>query len=160
MRVNEWVRVLKRDLSGTVTWEYPGRVLCLRPSAGEVVALTLEAFFDRDDMPFQGTWLKRGDRFIETYYTRRWYNLFAIYDRDGGELKGWYCNICKPAVLEEGAVSFVDLALDLWVTPQGEQTVLDEAEFAALPLDAATRHRAEEALERLRRAMKRRCGRC
>lgn len=151
MKVGDRIRVLKRDLSGAVTWEYSGRVLFLRNGI-----LRLEAFFDREDMPFQGTWLKRGDRFLETYYTRRWYNVFEIYDRDDGSLKGWYCNICRPAVLEADSVSFVDLALDLWVTPQGEQTVLDEDEFAALALDAETRRQALRALQALRVCFRRR----
>lgn len=145
MKPGDPIRVLKRDLSGTVIWEYSGRVLSVQEEM-----LCLEAFFDRDDMPFQGTWLKRKDRFIETYYTQRWYNIFEIYDRDDGSLKGWYCNICRPALIENGAVSFVDLALDLWVTPQGEQVVLDEEEFAILPLDSATRQNALMALEEVR----------
>ena len=96
--------------------------------------------------------IKHGDRFVETYYTDRWYNIFEIHDRDDGHFKGWYCNVGKPAVMEsEDAISYVDLALDLWVTPVGFQTVLDEDEFAALDLDAETRRRAREALEELRR---------
>ncbi|MFN3741479.1 MAG: DUF402 domain-containing protein [Anaerolineales bacterium] len=144
MKPGDPIRVLKRDFSGAVSWEYSGRVLFAQEDM-----LCLEAFFDREDMPFQDTWLKRGDRFIETYYTRRWYNIFEIYDRDDGRLKGWYCNICRPAVIENGTVSFIDLALDLWVTPQGEQKVLDEEEFALLPLDAATRCHALAALQEL-----------
>lgn len=146
MKVGDPIRVLKLDLSGAVTWQYTGRVLLLQEGM-----LRLEAFFDREDMPFQGTWLKLGDRFIESYYTRRWYNIFEIYDRDNGSLKGWYCNICRPATIGEGTVSFVDLALDLWVTPEGEQKVLDEEEFALLPLDAIARQQALMALEELQR---------
>ena len=39
----------------------------------------------------------------------------------------------------EDVISYVDLALDLWVAPDGTQTVLDEDEFAAIDLDAETR---------------------
>ena len=46
--------------------------------------------------------LRRGDRFIETYYTDRWYNIFEIHAREDDRLKGWYCNIAKPAVMEAG----------------------------------------------------------
>jgi predicted RNA-binding protein associated with RNAse of E/G family len=38
----------------------------------------------------------------------------------------------------------VDLALDLWVTPDRQQVVLDEDEFAALDLDPDTRSRAQK----------------
>lgn len=153
MRPGDPIRVLKRDLSGAVTWEYTGRILFVQEDM-----LCLEAFFDRDDMPFQGTWLKHGDRFVETYYTQRWYNIFEVYDRDDGSLKGWYCNICRPAVIEDGTVSFVDLALDLWVTPQGEQRILDEEEFALLQLDAATRQQALLALGEVQAHFRRKMG--
>jgi len=46
-------------------------------------------------------------------------------------------------------ISYVDLALDLWVAPDGTQTVLDENEFAALNLDTETRYQARAALEEL-----------
>ncbi len=84
-----------------------------------------------------GTIIRTGDRFIETYFTERWYNVFEIHDREDDRLKGWYCNIGRPAVMEsENTISYVDLALDLWVAPDGSQTVLDEDEFDALDLDA------------------------
>jgi protein associated with RNAse G/E len=110
----------------------------------------LEAFFTRDDMPFMDVVLKKGDRFVEYYYSDRWYNIFVIYDRDDGQLKGWYCNIGKPAVIEEGMVSYVDLALDLWVSADGRQTVLDQAEFEALVLNAELRRGALQGLNDLK----------
>jgi len=48
----------------------------------------------------------------------------------------------------------MDLALDLWVTPSGTQTVLDEDEFAELVLDEATRERALAALAELQKIFK------
>jgi predicted RNA-binding protein associated with RNAse of E/G family len=94
--------------------------------------------------------LKRGDRFVETFYTDRWYNIFEIYDRDDGRLKGWYCNIGYPAVLEKNIVSYIDLALDLWVATDGKQAVLDEDEFLELPVDVNVRALAYSALEELK----------
>lgn len=142
--------VIKRNPQGEETWRYTG--VLLRRGPGEVV---LEALFNRDDLPFQGILLKRGDRFVETYYIQRWYNVFEIHDRDNGELKGWYCNITKPAVLEAGdVISYVDLALDLWVAADRQQVVLDEDEFAALELDAETQAQARAALAELQAAFK------
>jgi predicted RNA-binding protein associated with RNAse of E/G family len=138
------MRVLKCNLAGEVTWEYPGTVLHREPTA-----VTLEAFFNRDDLPLMGTVFRQGDRFVETFYSDRWYNVFEVHDRESGELKGWYCNICKPAVIEEDRVSYVDLALDLWVAPDGRQSVLDEDEFEALGLDEDTAGHATAALHRL-----------
>ena len=112
--------------------------------------VVLEALFTRDDMPFQEVTFKKGDRFVEYYYSDRWYNIFAIYDRDDGQIKGWYCNIGKPAVIEDGVVSYVDLALDLWVSADGMQTVLDEDEFAALELTDELRASALTGLNELK----------
>jgi predicted RNA-binding protein associated with RNAse of E/G family len=69
-------------------------------------------------------------------------------------LKGWYCNIGKPAVIEADSVSYVDLALDLWVAPDGRQTVLDEDELEALQLDEVTRNSAYAALKELQHEFK------
>ena len=109
----------------------------------------LEAFFNRDDTDLGFAVFKRGDRFVESFYTDRWYNIFAVYDRDDGQLKGWYCNVCRPAVVGETAVRCADLALDLWVTPSGQTTILDEDEFAALDLPEADRTLAQAALHDL-----------
>jgi predicted RNA-binding protein associated with RNAse of E/G family len=139
------ITVTKRNPEGQVTWQYQGRLLRREPDA-----VVLEARFNRPDMPFMGTVLKEGDRFLETFFTDRWYNIFEIYDREDGRMKGWYCNIGRPAVLDGGTVSYVDLALDLWISPDGRQTVLDEDEFASLELDPGTRANALAALEELK----------
>jgi protein associated with RNAse G/E len=139
------IKVLKKNLAGEVTWQYEGVVLSRTDTA-----VILEAFFNREDAPFMEITLKNGDRFVETFYADRWYNIFEIYDRDDGRLKGWYCNIGKPAVLEDGAVSYVDLALDLWVSADGKQTVLDEDEMERLKLDESTRTLAFAALDELK----------
>lgn len=123
------MKILKKNLADEVTWQYEGKVLRRDESS-----ITVEAFFNRDDMPFQEIVLKRNDRFVETFYTDKWFNIFEIYDRDDGKLKGWYCNITKPAVIDDGFVAYVDLALDLWVSANGEQTVLDEDELEELKL--------------------------
>lgn len=140
------ITVLKRNLDGEVTWQYEGRVL-----KRETNRIVLEAFFNRDDMAFMDVVLKRDDRLVETFYSDRWYNVFAIYDRDEGKFKGWYCNIGYPAVLEKNSVSYIDLALDLWVATDGTQTVLDEDEFFALSIDETARAQAVSALEELKR---------
>jgi len=140
------ITVLKRDLSGEVTWQYEGRVL-----ERESNCVLLEAFFNRDDTPFMDVVLKRGDRFVERFCADRWYNIFEIYDRDDGRFKGWYCNVGYPAVLEKDTVSYIDLALDLWVASDGTQTVLDKDEFLELSIDVMTRAQAVSALEELQR---------
>jgi hypothetical protein len=144
--VPELIKVRKCNLAGDVTWEYEGRVL-----RREANAITLEALFNREDLPFMDVVLKKGDRFIETFYADRWYNVFEIHDRDDDGLKGWYCNIGRPAEIREGSVAYVDLALDLWVAVDGTQSVLDEDEFAALSLSPDIRQQARAALQALRK---------
>jgi len=95
--------------------------------------------------------LERGDLFLEWYYFGRWFNIFQIYST-AGQLKGWYCNIGMPPELVDGELHYVDLALDVFVYPDGRHLVLDEDEFAELkdtvlqPADAAA---AEQGLAEL-----------
>ncbi len=144
------IKVLKKDIAGKVIWQYEGIVL-----RREDHSVTLEALFNRDDMPFMDVVLKRNDRFVETFYSDRWYNIFEIYDCEDKQLKGYYCNIGEPAVIEDGIVSYVDLALDLWVSADGKQTILDEDEFEKLNLDSKTRQQAYSALGELKTYFKR-----
>jgi uncharacterized protein len=148
MKTSETVRrikVQKKNPAGQVTYEYEGILL-----SRDEHTIVLEALFDRADMPFMDVLFRTGDQFVEYYYTDRWYNIFVIHDRDDGRVKGWYCNIGKPAVFENGVVSYIDLALDLWVSTTGEQTVLDEDEFEALQLEEELRVRALEGLDGLK----------
>lgn len=139
------IRVQKKNIAGEVTYEYEGTLL-----RQDEHCIVLEASFDRADMPFMDVVFKTGDRFVEYYYRERWYNIFVVYDRDDRQLKGWYCNVGKPAVFEAGVVSYVDLALDLWVSTSGQQTVLDEDEFEALELEEALREEALKGLNGLK----------
>ncbi len=138
------ITVIKRSLQGEEIWRYSGTL-----TRREGAAIYLEAPFNGKEVELMGVTVRRGDPFVEVYYTDRWYNIFEIRGKDG-LLKGWYCNIGKPAVEEgEGVISYVDLALDLWVAADGAQTVLDEEEFAALDLEAETRAQALSALAEL-----------
>lgn len=139
------IKVQKKNPSGEVTYEYEGTLL-----SRDEHTIVLEALFDRADMPFMEVVFKTGDRFVEYYYTDRWYNIFAVHDRDDGKLKGWYCNIGQPAVSEDGIVSYIDLALDLWVSTSGQQSVLDKDEFEALNLEEELRVGALRGLEELK----------
>ena len=139
------IKVQKKNPSGEVTYEYEGTLL-----SRDEHTIVLEAVFDRADMPFMEVVFKTGDRFVEYYYTDRWYNIFAVHDRDDGKLKGWYCNIGQPAVSEDGIVSYIDLALDLWVSTSGQQSVLDKDEFEALNLEEELRVGALRGLEELK----------
>jgi uncharacterized protein len=138
------VNVLKLNLDGVETWRYPAEILT--QSADRVV---IQAYFNRADLPFHGILLGQGDRFVEIYFTERWYNIFEIHAREDDHLRGYYCNVARPALVTPEAISFVDLALDLLVYPDGRQLVLDEDEFDALPIAPAERAQARSALAEL-----------
>jgi protein associated with RNAse G/E len=145
------VTIIKRDEKGRETWRYTGEVL--QQSNNHI---TLEAYFDRDDRMLDEMPLCRGDRFVETYFFDRWYNIFEIHSREDDSLRGWYCNIGKPAKLEGisasggPVISYIDLALDLLVFPDGKQVVLDEEEFVNLTILPQERDTALAALSDLK----------
>ena len=65
--------VYKLDEQGRAVWQYPAVVL-----RHEDHAIRLEAFFNREDLDLGFVLFKRGDRFVETFYNNRWYNVFAV----------------------------------------------------------------------------------
>lgn len=143
------VTVIKLNIGGEETWRYHGRLVrCTQRGA------FLEAYFNRDDLPFHGIVMRRGDLFLEVYFSDRWYNLFEIHDHESGQIKGWYANISRPAEFTGREIRYVDLALDLLVYPDGRQLVLDADEFAMLDLDVFARQKAWKALEELKRLVK------
>ncbi len=142
------ITVIKADHAGREVWRYEGVVL----ERGEH-HIRLEAPFNRDDMDLGYVVFRRGDRFVETFYSDRWYNIFEIHDVDSDAIKGWYCNCTRPARITKDRVVSEDLALDLWVGPDGRQQVLDRDEFDALDLNASERAHVLAALDELRLAM-------
>lgn len=90
--------------------------------------------------------LKQGDTFIEWFYTNRWYNVFQVIDRDDNHLKGYYCNITRPALIEDNQVQSDDLKLDLFVKPSGEILTLDQDEYDALTLSTEEKQQVSEAI--------------
>jgi predicted RNA-binding protein associated with RNAse of E/G family len=138
------VTIHKLDEKGIEVWKYRGVILSQSSNV-----LIVEAFFDRDDVQFHGIVLRKGDRFIETFYSDRWYNIFTIYDVESDELKGWYCNVCRPARFEDGHVFADDLALDLLVYPDGNWLILDEDEFVELEISQEDTKSARDALNEL-----------
>jgi uncharacterized protein len=144
------ITVVKLDVGGKETWRYRGRILHQDGSR-----LVLEAHFDREDMLLHGMPLCKGDRFVETYYTDRWYNVYEIHGRADDSLRGWYCNISLPARMEGDKLYFNDLALDLLVFPDGRQIVLDEDEFYRLNLAPQVRQQALTTLKELQALFKR-----
>lgn len=142
----------KHDHTGKYILDYPGTVLSR--SATEVC---VECFFDRD---IAGEYMNisAGDRVVEWFFTDRWYNIMQFHDVRGGQLKGWYCNITRPTDIREDdgrlVIAWQDLALDVFVYPDGRIIVLDEDELAALNLPAHEVAQVWAAVDHLRALVK------
>lgn len=136
--------IIKADERGVEKRRYSGRILSIN-----VNYVLIEAFFNYPDLPFHGITMQTGDLFLEMYYLDRWYNIFEMYDANGGRLKGWYCNVTLPAELDGGVLTYRDLALDLLVFPDGRQIILDVDEFDRMVVSPEIKHKALATLKEL-----------
>ncbi|MEU3355835.1 DUF402 domain-containing protein [Streptomyces sp. NPDC037389] len=116
------------------------------------------AWAGASDRDFGFVRFEAGDVFTEHYWRDRWYSVKEVRNA-AGSLKGWYCDIARPAVTGAGGPVVEDLDLDLWVAADGSAVLrLDEDEFAASgleardPVAADAARRALDALEELARA--------
>jgi len=139
------INVLKQDYLGRDVWKYSGKLI----EEGNT-KIVIEAYFDRGDTQVDRLILRRGDKFIETYYSDQWFNIYEIQDQLSGQVKAWYCNLCYPAQIDHDSVTYRDLELDLLVYPNGAQVILDMEEFEALPIASEVRLKALEGLKQLR----------
>jgi protein associated with RNAse G/E len=142
--MTDLLTVKKLNLNHELVIAYDGNVLERTPES-----IVLEARFNRETMDLGYAVLEHHDRFVERFYADRWYNIFEIHSVHDDHLKGWYCNIVQPASFNADTLEQVDLALDVWIDPDGSYRVLDRAEFDALPLDRATRRQAQRAVGEL-----------
>ncbi|MFJ3335956.1 DUF402 domain-containing protein [Streptomyces sp. NPDC086766] len=71
-----------------------------------------------------------GDVFTEYYWRDRWYAVKEVRDARGA-VKGWYCDVTRPATRSGAELVVEDLDLDLWRSADGTDVRrLDEDEFA------------------------------
>ncbi|MEV5605670.1 DUF402 domain-containing protein [Streptomyces sp. NPDC052299] len=90
-----------------------------------------------------------GDVFTEHYWRDAWFAVKEVRSGTGG-LKGWYCDVTRPAVLRDGELVVEDLDLDLWVSADRSEILrLDEDEFAASGLAVRDPEAAKAAMAAL-----------
>lgn len=142
--MNETLTIRKLNLDHELLWSYTGQLI--HRSANFI---KLEAHFNRETYDAGYVVFEKHDRFVEYFFADRWYNIFEIHSVQDDRLKGWYCNIAKPAKFSANTIEQIDLALDAWIKPDGTTLILDEDEFAALNLDEATRQSARQAVQEL-----------
>ncbi|MEU9164638.1 DUF402 domain-containing protein [Streptomyces sp. NPDC048424] len=90
-----------------------------------------------------------GDVFVEHFWRTRWYAVKEVWTGDG-VLKGWYCDVTRPALVRAGEILVEDLDLDLWVSADGTSVLrLDEDEFAESGLATSDPEAAAQAVRAL-----------
>ncbi len=142
------ITVYKHNHAGEPITQYDG--LVIERGADWVC---LRAVFSRDEADLGFVVFRQGDVFVEWFFNDRWYNVFQVYEGDSPRLKGWYCNITRPAVITENEIRADDLELDVFVMPNGTLLLLDEKEFGALELPIEERMAALRAVESIRRSV-------
>jgi protein associated with RNAse G/E len=140
------VRSCKYD--GRIHRSWPARV-----ARREDPLIVLDAFFAEEIRHALVGTIEAGTLSTEFFWTDRWYSVFRFQTPEGRLLK-FYCNINTPATFESGALSFVDLDVDVLVRPDYSFEVLDEDEFERhaelYQYPAAYRLKVQEALDELR----------
>jgi nicotinamide-nucleotide amidase len=125
------VRIYKHDHQNRRVLGYTGEHI-----ASDAHAVTARAVFTMPAQHLGYLSLIPGDVLEEVFYLRRFYNVFEIRSA-AGALKGWYANITRPVTISAGEpgdgapaeIVWQDLALDVWMSPDGQVRVLDEDEF-------------------------------
>jgi protein associated with RNAse G/E len=139
------ITVEKRNYKGETVIRYDGVII----DQGDTW-VCLRAIFERKAANLGFVTFQPGDVFIEWFYTNRWYNIFQVHEGNGPHLRGWYCNITRPAEISDNRVVADDLELDVFVMPNGAVILLDEEEFSALELPIEERMAALRAIETIR----------
>lgn len=126
--------VEKRKFDGTLVMCYEGELV-----SRDAMQTIIDCRFNSEVVkPYVS--FRRGDRTVETFYHNCWYHIIEIHDVDDDRLKGWYCNITFPPAITEIVngvlIIYVDLAIDVFVHPNGDFLILDEDELDALNFDA------------------------
>ena len=146
------IRVYKHNAEGVEVLSYTGVVL-----ARDEHSILIRAVFQRDSVNVEEVvTFNRGDIFYEWFYSNEWYSVFRVEDSNTGALKGWYCNLSRPATITTTTIRTDDLALDLFVDPQHQIYRLDQDDFDQLSLSDFEITQVYHAVDKLEKAVLRR----
>lgn len=114
--------------------------------------LILDARFEEEIRHAQLGTIARGTLSVEYYWLDRWYNVFRFHE-PAGRLRNYYCNVNLPPTFDGRVLSYIDLDMDILVSPDLSYTILDEDEFresaALFNYSSAIRAGAHAALDEL-----------
>jgi predicted RNA-binding protein associated with RNAse of E/G family len=133
--IRQYAGVLREATASRLVIESPISVDTPRTVSGQIIA----------DTGYLAIWF---------VYRNRWYDVAKFYD-GAGRWIGYYCDIIKPVknllINPSRTVTFTDLFLDLWITKNGQEFILDQAELErALEKHTISRNLAREAVRHLR----------
>lgn len=139
------VTIEKRNHRGEFVLEYTGELV-----NQDAYSICVQAIFERREANLGFVVFRQGDLFIEWFFSDRWFNIFEVHEGESETIKGWYCNITRPAFFDGDRIWADDLALDIFVMPNGALIMLDEDEFSQLELTTEERMATLRAIETLR----------
>jgi protein associated with RNAse G/E len=117
------VRVCSTKYDGSPHWEFDAFL-----AHEDARLFVVQGFAGLVCRTWKGPWTDPFDS-RGHYWTDRWYNVIRCERPQGGGLEYWYCNIGTPAEFDGETLRYVDLDLDVIVSPSGECRVVDEDEF-------------------------------
>ncbi|WP_367040358.1 DUF402 domain-containing protein [Streptomyces sp. Je 1-332] len=131
--------------AGRTKIRYPAEVI-----ADDGTVVTVRAPWAADGVrDFGFVRFEPGDVFTEHYWRDRWYAVKEV-RTSTGVLKGWYCDVTRPAVRNGATLTVEDLDLDLWCSADGGTILrLDEDEFTQSGLATRDPEAASKALSAL-----------
>ncbi|NLG82689.1 MAG: DUF402 domain-containing protein [Bacilli bacterium] len=71
------------------------------------------------------SWITR-EPAICYFFKEHWFNVIGMLRSDGIY---YYCNMCSPYLIEEGAIKYIDYDLDVKVYPNYNYRILDKDEY-------------------------------
>jgi predicted RNA-binding protein associated with RNAse of E/G family len=90
------------------------------------------------------------------FFPGQWYSVTSAYDV-GGSLVAHHVDLCVPAEETEGVLSFLDLKLDLLLTPDGGRAWLDQDHYDHELAAGTISSPWQDAVARTRAALDREC---
>lgn len=115
------VRVMKYD--GTLHRRWRASV-----QRREESLLILDAAFEEEVRHSQLGVIRCGTVSIEYYWLDRWYNVFRFLEPDGS-LRNFYCNVNMLPEFDGRVLSYIDLDMDILVSPDLSYEIVDLDEF-------------------------------
>jgi len=132
--------IVKRDHRGQFVTQYSGELV--EYNDRETV---VRCIWDHDTWSLDSFSIQRGDIFFEHYPNLRWFNIMDVYSPTG-QRRGWYCNLTRPAIIQNCSIVWDDLALDVIVFPDKSFILDDTFEYRLLGISIKERHQVVKEL--------------